>query len=76
MVSAQGNVLPAQHSDLAFRSGGRVAQILVSEGDQVKQGQALIKLQDDQLKAAVAQAQAALHAAKAQVIAKLRDDRV
>src|SRR5512141_3125312 len=65
VVSAQAFVTPRQHSDLAFRSGGRVVEILVSEGDQVKQGQALIRLQDDQLKAAVAQAQAAVNVAKA-----------
>jgi multidrug efflux pump subunit AcrA (membrane-fusion protein) len=65
IVSAQGFVVPQHHSDLAFRSGGRVAEVLVAEGDQVKPGQALIKLQDDTLQAAVAQAQAALNAAKA-----------
>ena len=65
VVSAQGFVVPQRSSDLAFRAGGRVTEILIAEGDQVKQGQALIRLQDDQLKAAVAQAQAALDLAKA-----------
>ena len=65
VVSAQGFVAPQRSSDLAFRSGGRVTEILVAEGDQVKQGQALIRLQDDQLKATVAQAQAALDLAQA-----------
>jgi len=65
VVSAQGFVVPVHSSDLAFRAGGRVSEVLIAEGDQVKQGQALIRLQDDQLKAAVAQAQAALDLAKA-----------
>ncbi len=65
VVSAQGFVVPQHSSDLAFRAGGRVTEILVAEGDQVKQGQALIRLQDDQLQATVAQAQAALDLAKA-----------
>jgi HlyD family secretion protein len=65
VVSAQGFVVPQHSSDLAFRSGGRVAEILVKEGDVVKQGQALIRLQDDQLQAAVAQAQAAVDLAQA-----------
>ena len=65
VVSAQAFVTPRHHSDLAFRSGGRVAEVLVAEGDQVKLGQALIRLQDDQLKASLAQAQAALNTAKA-----------
>ena len=64
-ISAQGFVVPQRSSDLAFRSGGRVIELMIAEGDQVKQGQALIRLQDDQLRAAVAQAQAALDLAKA-----------
>jgi HlyD family secretion protein len=59
-ASAQGFVTPVHRADLAFRMGGRVAQILVKEGDQVKAGQALVKLQDADLKAALAQAQADL----------------
>src|SRR3974377_697551 len=65
VVSAQGFVEPQHSSDLAFRAGGVVMEILIAEGDRVKQGQALIRLQDDQLQAAVAQAQAALDLAKA-----------
>src|SRR5512136_1481284 len=65
VVAAQGFVVPQHSSDLAFRAGGRVMEILIAEGDQVKQGQALIRLQDDQLQAAVAQAQAALDLARA-----------
>lgn len=65
VVSAQGFVQPKHASDLAFRSGGRVAEVLVSEGDQVKQGQALVRLQDDELQAALSQAQAALDLAQA-----------
>lgn len=65
VIAAQGFVLPTRSVDLAFRTGGRVAEVLIAEGDQVKQGQALIRLQDDELKAAVAQAQAALDLARA-----------
>jgi multidrug efflux pump subunit AcrA (membrane-fusion protein) len=65
VVSSQGFVMPQHASDLAFRAGGRVAEILVKEGDPVKQGQALVRLQDDQLQAALAQAQAALDVAQA-----------
>jgi HlyD family secretion protein len=65
VVAAQGFVVPQRRSDLAFRSGGRVTEVLITEGDQVKLGQALIRLQDDQLEAAVAQAQAALNLAQA-----------
>ncbi len=65
VVSAQGFVAPQRSSELAFRSGGRVTEVLIAEGDQVTQGQALIRLQADQWQAAVAQAQAVLDLAKA-----------
>jgi len=59
-ASAQGYVTPVRRADLAFRAGGRVAQVLVKEGDMVRAGQPLIKLQDAEQKAALAQAQADL----------------
>jgi multidrug resistance efflux pump len=59
-ASAQGYVTPVQHADLSFRTSGRVAQVSVQEGDQVKAGQPLVKLQDVELKAALQQAQADL----------------
>ncbi len=59
-ASAQGYIVPVHRADLAFRISGRVAQMLVAEGDQVKAGQPLIKLQDAELKAALAQTQADL----------------
>ena len=65
VVSAEGSVVPKSASDLAFRTGGRVIEVLVAEGDVVKQGQALIRLQDDELKIGVAQAQSALDLARA-----------
>ena len=65
LASAQGYVTPVQHADLAFKSGGRIAQVLVAEGDVVKAGQPLVKLQDAALKAALMQAQADLKGLKA-----------
>jgi HlyD family secretion protein len=59
-ASAQGYLAPVRRANLAFRVSGRVTQVLVKEGDQVKTGQPLIKLQDADLKAALAQAQADL----------------
>jgi multidrug efflux pump subunit AcrA (membrane-fusion protein) len=65
VISAEGKVVPKSASDLAFRTGGRVIEVLVAEGDVVKPGQPLIRLQDDELKIAAAQALAALDLAKA-----------
>lgn len=65
IVSAQGSLIPRHHAELAFRTGGRVAEILAVEGQTVKKGEVLIRLQDDELRAGLAQAQAALDLAKA-----------
>lgn len=46
---------------------GRVAQVLVREGDSVKAGQPLVKLEADELQAALAQAQAAEQQAAARL---------
>ena len=63
-ASAQGYVTPVQYADLAFRTSGRVTQVLVKEGDKVKKGDPLVKLQDADLKAALAAAQAELKRAQ------------
>jgi len=65
VVSAQGNLIPRHRADLAFRAGGRVAEVAVGEGQAVKQGDVLMRLQDDELEAGLAQAQAALDLAEA-----------
>lgn len=59
-ATAQGYVTPGRHADLAFRTSGRVIQVLVKEGDQVRAGQPLVKLDDAELKAGLLQAQADL----------------
>ena len=65
IVSAHGSLIPRRRADLAFRAGGRVAEVLVAEGETVRQGDALARLQDDELRAGVAQAGAALDLARA-----------
>ncbi len=59
-ASAQGYITPVRRADLSFRTGGRVTEVLVKEGDVVAAEQPLIKLQDADLKAALAEAQADL----------------
>ncbi len=64
-VVAEGHIKPAQGVTLAFQARGTVSQILVKEGDQVKQGQSLIRLSDfDQAQAGLATAQMELTAAQ------------
>ncbi|HEX5372114.1 MAG TPA: efflux RND transporter periplasmic adaptor subunit [Aquabacterium sp.] len=52
---------------------GRVAQVLVREGDEVKAGAPLLVLESDEWRAALAQAQASWQQAQAQVPAAERD---
>lgn len=57
--------------DVGSTITGRVAQVLVREGDPVRQGQVLIRLEPDELRAALAQAQASERQARAR-LANLR----
>ena len=45
-VIAEGRLVPAESAQLAFVSGGRVAEILVAEGDLVSAGDVLARLGD------------------------------
>ena len=65
VVSAEGKVIPLRDATLAFRMGGQVADVLVKEGDTVKAGKLLLRLEDADLQAAVAQAKAAVALAQA-----------
>lgn len=63
-VSAEGTVLPSQRASLAFKTAGRVAEISVKEGDAVKAGALLARLDDTTLRAQVAQADASFRVAQ------------
>jgi RND family efflux transporter MFP subunit len=66
-IEAAGSLAPHADVALAFTSGGRVAEALVIEGQQVEAGQSLVRLETDDLTLQVAQAEAALAAAEAQL---------
>ena len=59
-ASGTGNLLPATELNLAFRSGGVLAEMLVQVGDEVEAGQILARLDDADAQAQVAQAEANL----------------
>lgn len=67
MISVTGKVLPARWAELGFGAAGRVAEILVSEGQLVEAGQVLARLDTGELDAAILQAQAALQVAQAEL---------
>ena len=65
-INATGKVEPRRQAELAFANpNGRVADVLVNEGDSVVEGAPLVQLDARQLDAAVAAANAALSQAKA-----------
>ncbi len=67
MVSAEAIVVPLTQADLTFKAVGRVAEILVDEGDAVTAGQELARLDTRDLQQAVLQAEAEVQSAQAQL---------
>ncbi len=66
MVNATGTILPEKQTTLSFSSPGRVAEVLVVEGEAVSAGQVLARLETTDLEFAIAQAELALASAQAQ----------
>ena len=70
-VSATGSVASPAQSKLSFKSGGRLAALLVKVGDAVPAGHPLARIDDAELQAGLAQAQAGYAGA----VAKLEQTR-
>lgn len=64
-----GTVSAAGRRDLAFGTSGRVTQVLVEQGEKVRAGQALVRLESTALQRDVARARADLASARAQLAA-------
>jgi HlyD family secretion protein len=65
VVSAEAFVVPQKEADLSFEVNGRVVAVEVEEGDEVAEGQTLVRLNDASQQAALRQAEASLANAKA-----------
>jgi pyruvate/2-oxoglutarate dehydrogenase complex dihydrolipoamide acyltransferase (E2) component len=65
IVSAEGKVIPASQVGLGFLQAGRVAEVLVQEGESVQIDDPLIRLDSASYEAAVAQAEAVVETAQA-----------
>jgi membrane fusion protein, multidrug efflux system len=59
-IRAAGTVAAKDEWDLSFQVGGRLAQVAVHEGERVRRGQVLARLDGTEIAAAVTQARAAL----------------
>jgi HlyD family secretion protein len=68
MVNATGTILPERQTTLSFKSPGRVAEVSVNEGQSVRSGEVLARLETDDLQFAIDQAELALTTAQAQLL--------
>jgi HlyD family secretion protein len=66
-VSATGSVASPTQSKLAFKSGGRLTELLVAVGDNVDEGQPVARIDVSDLQVALAQAQASYSSAVAKL---------
>ncbi len=66
VVSAEGEVVPARTATLGFSLAARVVEVRAAEGDVVRQGDVLARLDDAVLQKQIAQAEAAVAAAQKQ----------
>ena len=76
VVTAEGLVVPLDDTQLSFPSGGEIVEIYVTEGDLVRAGDALIRLDTtdqvlavEQAKAVVVKAEANIQTAEAELLA-------
>lgn len=66
-IESSGSVAAAQSLDLAFQTSGVVAEVLVQQGDVVRAGQPLARLDDRDLRLSVSSAEAGLASAQARL---------
>src|SRR5262245_46028995 len=67
LLNATGYIVAAHKIQVAPKVNGRVAQVLVSKGQQVQHGQVLVRLEDDEYRAQLRQASGQLQAAQARL---------
>ncbi len=72
-VDASGSIVPRVEIGLAFTTGGRVAETLVTEGEQVETGQLLLRLDTQDLEWQVEQARLSVSIAEYD-LSDMRDD--
>lgn len=67
-VEAAGYIVAAHKTEVASRVAGKIAWVGVEKGDRVKQGQELVRLEDDEYRVRVSEAEAALAVLKARLL--------
>jgi HlyD family secretion protein len=69
ILNATGYIVAAHKTELASKVSGRVAWIGVEKGDRVKQGQELVRLEDEEFRARLLEAEGQLNSLKARLAA-------
>jgi HlyD family secretion protein len=69
ILNATGYIITAHKIELASKVSGRVAWIGVEKGDKVKQGQVLVRLENEEFRARLTEAQGQLNSLKARLAA-------
>lgn len=67
ILSATGYIIAAHKIEVASKVNGRVAWIGVEKGDKIKQGQELVRLEDDEYRAHLLEGQGQLNSLKARL---------
>ena len=52
LIVAEGRIEPIHYVDIAFNANGTVSEVLVSEGEQVTEGQVIARLENSEAKQA------------------------
>jgi multidrug resistance efflux pump len=81
LIVAEGRIEPIKYVDIAFNANGTVSEVLVSEGEQVTQGQVIARLENSETRQAEVanaeesflQAQQAFDSAEAAALGKLAE---
>lgn len=66
-ITASGTVVPIQTVNLSPKTAGRIAELMVEQGDKVKAGDIIARMDNGDIQAQLAQAKAALAKAQAQL---------
>jgi HlyD family secretion protein len=69
ILNATGYIVAAHKTELASKVSGRVAWIGVEKGDRVKQGQELVRLENEEFRARLLEAEGQLNSLKAKLAA-------
>ena len=66
-IYTTGTIFPKQESMISPKTSGRIEKLYVDEGDQIKKGQPLVKLEQERLRIVVKESEASLKEAMAQL---------